>query len=94
MIDKVNSIRSLKPRIGTRKLYHLLKEELRTLGISRDKLFNILKANNMLIKPIHNYRISTNSHHRFRKHKNLIESVRLEKPEQEMYNDKLKYYKI
>jgi len=87
VIGKVNSIRSLMPRIGTRKLHHLLEKELKPLGVGRDKLFNILKANNMLIKPTRNYRMTTNSHHRFHKHKNLIESMRLEKPEQVWVSD-------
>ena len=87
VIDKVNSIRKLMPRIGTRKLHHLLEDDIKSSGIGRDKLFRILKANNMLIKPARNYRITTNSHHRFRKHKNLIESVRLEKPEQVWVSD-------
>ena len=71
-----------QPRIGTRKLYHILKEPLRELGIGRDRLFAILKANKMLIKPKRSYHITTNSHHRFRKHKNLIEHLAIKSPEQ------------
>ena len=32
-------------------------------------MFRILKANHMLIKPKKSYHITTDSHHRFRKHK-------------------------
>jgi len=39
------------PKIGTRKLYYLLKEYLKELGVGRDKLFKILRANRLLIKP-------------------------------------------
>lgn len=70
------------PRLGTRKLYHLLRNDLRELGVGRDRLFTILKANHMLINPIRSYHITTNSHHRFRKHKNLIEFTDIVKPEQ------------
>ena len=63
--------RMLMPRIGARKLYHLLKPQLQELGVGRDKLFAILKANHMLVQPKRSYQITTNSHHRFRKHKNL-----------------------
>lgn len=49
VVDLVRSIRIEQPRIGTRKLCHLLQEELRELGIGRDRLFAILKANKMLI---------------------------------------------
>jgi len=70
------------PRIGTRKLYYLLQSSLQELGIGRDKLFSILKANHMLIKPKRNYHITTNSYHRFGKHKNLIEHLEIVRPEQ------------
>ena len=70
------------PKIGTRKLYYLLQDPLKELGVGRDKLFEILKANHMLIQPKRSYHITTNSHHRFRKHKNLIENLDIERPEQ------------
>ena len=69
------------PRIGTRKLYYLLKEELRELNVGRDKLFRILRANHMLIIPKKSYHITTDSHHRFRKHKNLVNTMEIEKPD-------------
>jgi len=87
VIDKVNGIRSLMPRLGTRKLHHILREELCSINVGRDKLFAILKANHMLIKPQRNYRVTTNSHHRFRKHKNLIEDMLLQRPEQVWVSD-------
>jgi len=55
--------------------------------VGRDMLFGIMKANHMLIKPKRRYHITTNSHHRFRKHKNLIENVVPEKPEQIWVSD-------
>ena len=82
MIELVNEIRLTMPRLGTRKLYYLLQSELGELGVGRDRLFAILKANHMLIKPVRSYHITTNSHHRFRKHKNLIELTDIVKPEQ------------
>lgn len=75
------------PRLGTRKIYHMLEPSLEPLHVGRDKLFSILKANNMLIKPKRNYRITTDSHHRFRKHKNLIENMLLKQPEQVWVSD-------
>jgi len=75
------------PRIGTRKLYYLLNNELKTLKIGRDKFFNILKVNHLLIRPKRSYHITTNSHHRFRKHKNLIEGLAIYRPEQVWVSD-------
>lgn len=57
------------------------------LKIGRDKLFKILKANNLLIKHRKKYHITTNSHHRFRKHKNQIKEMEFIRPEQVWVSD-------
>jgi len=75
------------PRLGTRKLYTVLKHDLNRLNVGRDQLFRILKANKMLISPVRSYHITTNSHHRFRKHKNLIEELEISRPEQVWVSD-------
>ena len=72
VVSLVMGIRRLMPRIGTRKLYYLLEEPLTALGVGRDKLFDVLRANHMLIVPKRQYRQTTNSKHMFRKHKNLV----------------------
>ena len=46
-----------------------------------------IKANRLEIKPKRQYRVPTNSHHRFRKHKNLIEGLDINKPEQVWVSD-------
>jgi transposase InsO family protein len=83
----VRVIRLQMPRLGTKKLYYLLREDLQVLGVGRDMLFRILRANHMLIAPKRQYHITTNSHHRFRKHKNLIADVVPVKPEQIWVSD-------
>ncbi|MBB3188228.1 IS3 family transposase [Microbacter margulisiae] len=87
VLAMVRSTRMAMPRIGFRKLYYLLYEPLRELHIGRDKFLSILKANHMLIKPKRNYRITTDSHHRFRKHKNLVADIELTHPEQVWVSD-------
>jgi len=87
VVVMVKSIRRDMPRIGFRKLYYLLYESLKKLKVGRDKFLSILKANHMLIKPKRNYRVTTDSHHRFRKHKNLIENMPLRQPEQVWVSD-------
>lgn len=87
VINLVKSIRRDMPRIGFRKLYYILYESLRKLKIGRDKLLSILKANHMLIQPKRNYRITTDSHHRFKKHKNLVAGIQLTHPEQVWVSD-------
>jgi len=86
VIALVIDIRMTMPRIGTRKLYYLLNNELKILKTGRDKFFNILKINHLLIKPKRSYHI-TNSHHRFRKHKNLVENLAIHRPEQVWVSD-------
>ena len=75
------------PRLGGRKLYYMLKNELLLLKVGRDKLFRILRANHMLIVPKRRYHITTDSHHRFRKHRNLISTIEIEKPESVWVSD-------
>ena len=86
-MNLVQQVRLEMPRLGTRKLYSILNDDLQELGVGRDKLFTILEANKMLIKPSRSYHVTTNSHHRFRKHKNLIESLSIARPEQVWVSD-------
>lgn len=69
------------PRLGGRKLFFLLKDQLSLLKVGRDKLFRILRANHMLIEPKRRYHITTDSHHRFRKHKNLVSTLEIDTPD-------------
>ena len=78
----VIEIRKSMPRLGTKKLYYLLSDKLQLMKIGRDKFFNILIANHLLIKPKRSYPITTNSHHRFRKHQNQILDLEINRPEQ------------
>ena len=87
VIDLVNGIRKKMPKLGTKKLYHKLKKALKDLGVGRDKLFDILRANSLLIKPKKQYHITTDSHHRFKKHKNLVENLEIKRPEQVLVSD-------
>jgi putative transposase len=72
------------PRIGTRKLYYLLKKEFKKegLGIGRDKLFSILREEQLLIIKKKRYTKTTNSKHWMHKYPDLIKGIRLLRPEQ------------
>lgn len=63
-------------------MYFLLREELKYLKIGRDRFFDILRANHLLIIAKRSYHITTNSHHRFKKHKNLVSDYVITKPNQ------------
>ena len=83
----VVQVRMRMPRIGTRKLYFILQDRLFALGIGRDKLFAIMKANQMRIYPKRNYRVTTNSYHRFHKHADTVTGTSIVRPEQVWVSD-------
>ncbi|MGI9526500.1 MAG: hypothetical protein ACR2MS_05250 [Weeksellaceae bacterium] len=76
----VQGVRMRMLRLGTRKLYYLLEKELKKLKVGRDKLFKILKVNHLLIEPRKSYHITTDSHHRFKKHKNKVATLHILTP--------------
>lgn len=82
-------IRSKMPRLGTRKLYYLLKEELISCGIKigRDVLFNFLRAEHLLVKPKRSYTKTTDSKHWMKKYPNLIKGTGIVRPEQVWVSD-------
>ena len=82
VVELVEVIRLKMPKLGGKKLYFMLKEKLGVLKIGRDRFFDILRANHLLIVPKKSYHITTNSHHRFRKHKNLVLDYSITKPNQ------------
>lgn len=53
-MGKVQAVRQRHPRMGGRKLLHLLGAELEQEGISlgRDRFFDLLRRNDLLVKPI------------------------------------------
>ena len=77
------------PRLGTRKLYFLLKPKLKQLGIKigRDGLFDYLRENNLLVKPKRSYTKTTYSRHWMKKHPNLLQDLEVKRPEQVFVSD-------
>lgn len=82
-------VRMGMPRIGTRKLYYLLKDDFEKLNIKigRDALFTFLKKENMLIKPKRSYVKTTNSKHWLKKHPNLMKEVTPKRAEEFFVSD-------
>jgi len=85
----VEGIRRDMPRLGTRKLYYLLKKEFRVnnMKIGRDALFDYLRSESMLIRPKKNYTKTTNSKHWLRKYPNLMKQTKATAPEQYFVSD-------
>jgi transposase InsO family protein len=74
VIKLVQEIRRYQPRIGGKKLYKLLKDDLDKLegSIGRDKFFDILRKRGLLVKRRRKYVTTTDSYHRFHKYKNKL----------------------
>ena len=67
-------IRRFMPRLGTRKLYFLLKDKLkeRDIKLGRDGLFRYLREEGLLVKPKRSYTKTTDSKHWMKKYPNLL----------------------
>jgi transposase InsO family protein len=96
-IEVINKIRkrAKTKRWGGRKMHVLLKEELDgfSIKIGRDKLFDLLRENGMLVKPRKRKFFTTMSHHWLRKYKNLVENLVINRPNQLWVSD-ITYIKI
>jgi len=62
------------PKVGGRKLHYLLRNALQSHGIScgRDRLFTVLRANDLLIKRKKHYIQTTDSKHWMKRYPNLL----------------------
>lgn len=78
VIEMIKAVRSVHPRLGTRKLYQILKPELQRHGLKlgRDKLFKVMSDNQLLIRKRRKYHRTTNSNHWLKKYENLITDFR------------------
>lgn len=74
---------------GAKKMYHLLKPEIKAAGIKigRDKFFNLLKENGLTIKRKRYKKPKTASKHYFFKYDNLIKDLDVYRPNQVWVSD-------
>lgn len=89
IIELVKVKRKRMARVGTIKLYSMIKKDFieKEIKCGRDKLFDVLRENNMLVKKRRNYTRTTNSYHIYRKHKNLIQGLLITHAEQVWVSD-------
>lgn len=89
VVKLVQEIRRYQPRIGGKKLYKLLKDDLDKLPdrIGRDKFFDILRKRGLLVKRRKKYVTTTDSYHRFHKYKNKLKGKLLTGPNQAYVSD-------
>ncbi|SMP37551.1 Transposase InsO and inactivated derivatives [Flavobacterium hercynium] len=78
------SVRQKLPKTGGKKLYHMLKDDFKKdkIKIGRDKLFDFLRDEYLLVPKVRRYYKTTNSRHWMRKYPNLIKEIDISRPEQ------------
>ena len=76
VVELVKEKRMRQPKVGTRKLHHMLRESLEQRGatLGRDAMFDVLRNARMLVRTPRAYHKTTNSHHHFRRHPNLVKA--------------------
>ncbi len=89
VLSLIQERREVLPREGGRKLYHYLRPLLTEHGIKmgRDKLFDLLRSQQMLVEPRRKYKVTTNSKHRFNTYANLIKEKKIEGPNKVWVSD-------
>jgi len=89
VIALVKEERKIQSRVGTQKLQKHLAVDFRKLGIKigRDRLFDILRTNDMLVRRKKMSYKTTNSYHHFYKYSNLIKDLKITIPNQVWVSD-------
>jgi putative transposase len=77
ILQEIFRIREKHPRIGGRKLHHMLQDFLadHQIKMGRDAVFNLLSDNNLLVKSRKRSTKTTHSFHWLRKYPNLIREL-------------------
>lgn len=89
VVELVKEERKDQPRVGGKKLYEALHPLflLEGLKVGRDKLFDILREHEMLIRRKRASCKTTDSYHRFHKYKNLVKDMKVTAPNQVWVSD-------
>src|SRR5262245_13296063 len=86
----VKQERQLQPRLGIRKLHHLLKQPLKRAGVSigRDRMFEEMRKQGLLLEPIRaQYPRTTHSYHNLPVFRNLAKSTVVKGPNEVWASD-------
>jgi transposase InsO family protein len=76
VLEQIDGIRKLQPRCGGRKLFIMLQPFFKQHNISwgRDKFFDLLKRNRLLVRKTKRSVHTTNSKHHFYRYPNMVKS--------------------
>lgn len=85
----VKAERAIQPRLGGLKLHYMLREKLAGEGVNlgRDRFFEVLRSQDLLLEPLPKAPRTTNSAHSLPVFTNLIEYMELTAPHQVLISD-------
>lgn len=86
-LEQVLRIRYDLPRIGGKKLHHLLKMSAHDYSLGRDRLFKLLRSEKLLILRKRKYAVTTNSDHDMPVYQNKIQGLAIEYANQVWVSD-------
>jgi transposase InsO family protein len=89
IVELVRAERAIQPRLGGKKLYVLLTPKLPEAGveIGRDRFFNVLAKQGLLLEPLPKAPRTTNSRHSLPVFRNLVTEMELSGPNQAWVSD-------
>ena len=89
ILESVKAFRRQHVKLGTKKLFHEIRDDLRSYGrgFGRDKFFDLLRKHNLLVKRRKKYAITTNSNHPFYKYKDEVKGKPVLHPNQVWVSD-------
>lgn len=89
ILELVKRERQIQPRLGGRKLLHLLREDLDEagIGIGRDRFFELLAESDLLVVPKPGVPHTTNSRHSLPVFGNLLSGKVLRAPNEAWVSD-------
>lgn len=88
-LDRVKKIREDQSKIGCRKLYYLMSDDLNSFSykFSRDKLFDLLRDNSLLVKKKRRYVVTTDSNSLNPIYPNLLKNKQVTRPNEVWVTD-------
>lgn len=89
VVELVKAQRRIQPRLGTRKLLHILGPEFTEAGIDigRDRFFEVLGLSGLLLERKRTWPKTTNSRHSLPVFRNLVEALTVETPNEVWVSD-------